>query len=180
MDSKLIGMGLKPSMVILEEVPEGASWEDAECRWIAAANAQGWPLTNTQAGGNGSAPLNEQARERKFERMRDPETRKKMSDAAKARWGNKEKRERALAGLQSDERRRRQAESAKARATPEYRAAASERMRAMWADPEKRAKIVAGITEETRAAVSQAAKRMWENSTPEKKAQMLANLESSQ
>lgn len=172
--AKVLAAGLKPSMVILEEVPEGARWQDAESRWIATALADGWPITNTAAGGNGSSPLNEAARALKFARMADPETRRRMSESAKARWADKEKRARALAGVQG---RQGASEKAKARATPEYRAMMSERSKAAWANPEKRARIVSGITEEVRATVSQAAKRMWRESTPDKREQMLANLQ---
>ena len=174
--AKLLSDGMKPSMVILEEVPDGASWQEAETRWITSAIALGWPLTNTAAGGNGSSPLNDAARARKFERMGAPETRRKMSDAAKARWANSEKRARAVAALQSEERRAVASKAAKARATPEYRAMMAEKSKAAWADAVKRQRIQAGITDETRAAVAESAKRMWANSPAEKKARMLGNL----
>lgn len=171
--AKLLSDGLKPSMVILEELADGVRWQDAESRWIAIALAKGWPITNTAAGGNGSSPLNEAARALKFARMADPETRRKMSESAKARWQDKEKRGRAIAGLQN---RDGVSEKAKTRATPEYRAMMSARSKAAWASPERRARIISGITEETKAAVAESAKRMWATANAEKKARMLGNL----
>lgn len=96
-----------------------------------------------------------------------------MSEAAKARWQDKEKRERGIAGLQN---RAGLSEKAKARATPEYRAMMSARSKAAWASPEKRARIVSGITQETKAAIAESARRMWATANAEKKARMLGNL----
>ena len=171
--AKVLAAGLKPSLVILEEVDSG-DWKEAERRWIAQALEQGWPLTNITSGGDGASPLNEAARALKKAQMSKPETRARMSAAAKARWADPQKRAKATASIQSPEAREKYRQVAIARSTDEYRAAASARMKAVWSDPEKRAKIVAGITDETRASVSAAASRMWADS--DKREKMLSNL----
>ena len=48
----LIARGLKPIMVIIEEVPEGQSWEDRERYWIAYHRSLGCKLTNMTDGGD--------------------------------------------------------------------------------------------------------------------------------
>jgi hypothetical protein len=178
--AKVLEAGFKPSLVILEEVGDHETWQQAEKRWISKALDQGWPLTNTSSGGDGSSPLNEAEKALKKAYMSSEETRRKMSESAKARWADPEKRARGVAGLSSPERRKVGSDEAKKRATPEYRAMMSEKTRSMWADPERRAVIVAGITDETRAAVSAAASRMWNESDDEKRAKMLANLTANQ
>jgi hypothetical protein len=45
--------GLKPTIVLLEEVVEGR-WQDAERRWIAKLRAEGRRLLNQHPGGNGA------------------------------------------------------------------------------------------------------------------------------
>lgn len=175
--AQVIAAGLKPALVVLEEVNE-AEWQVAERRWIAQALEQGWPLTNTSSGGDGMSPLNAAASALKKAQMSNPETRARMSASAKARWADPEKRAKALEAARNEKRRAQLSESAKARATPEYRAASAERTRAMWADPERRARIEAGITPEVRAKVSKAAARMWAEAGDDKKERMLSNLSS--
>lgn len=172
--AKILAIGLKPTLVVLEELGDGEEWPDAERRWIQKGVELGWRLTNTAEGGRGASPLDEAARARRKEQMSRPEGRLRMSQSAKDRWADADKRAVALAAIQSEERRKQLSEQAKRRATPEYRAMMSARSKAAWADKEKRSRIVAGITEDTRRAVSEAARRMWKST--ENKDKMLANL----
>lgn len=174
--ANLLAKGLRPELVILEELKEADCWASAERRWIALAVSEGWPLTNLTAGGEGASPLGDAAKARRFESMRRPETRKRMSESAKARWADKEKRAKGLAGLQSEERRKALSSSAKKRSTPEYRAMMSSKSRAAWADTEKKSRILSGITPEVKKKVSEAAQRMWK--TTNRPDVMLANLRS--
>lgn len=176
----LADKGLKPSLVILQEVKLHESWQAIEREWIAKALEDGWPITNLSAGGDGMSPLDEAARAMKFMQMGRAETRKRMSDSAKARWADPVKRARGLEGLANEERRKRQSESAKKRSTPEYKKMMSEKSKAAWADPSKRAAIVGGITEESRAKIGEGARKMWASASEEKKFRMLSNLESSE
>lgn len=48
----LIGLGLGPELVVLDEAPE-AEINDAECFWIAAMRLAGCALTNIKPGGDG-------------------------------------------------------------------------------------------------------------------------------
>ncbi len=56
--------GLRPRLELLEAVAEGASWQDAERRWIAHGRASGWPLTNNTDGGDGVPGLPSETRAR--------------------------------------------------------------------------------------------------------------------
>lgn len=173
----LLRSGMTPEVVILQEIGEGEDWGEIERRWISKATKEGWPLTNTAAGGEGSSPLNEQAIKRKMELMARPETRERMRAAAKARWADKEKRAKGIAALRTPEARHKKSLAAKAReASPEMRALRSQSSKAIWQDPEVRGRILAGITEETRGKVALAAKSMWSDADTEKRTKMLANL----
>lgn len=171
--SSILSKGLHPELVILEKVDE-SDWPEAEKFWIAKGMGLGWPLTNICAGGNGASSLDERSTQLRKECLSKPETRKKMSDSAKARWADPAGREAAVSAIRANS--KSYSESAKRRATPEYRKMMSDKSKAAWADKDKRARIVAGITEDTKKAVSAAAKRMWQNATEEKAATMLANL----
>lgn len=173
----LLRSGLAPEVVILQEVEEGEDWGEIERGWISKATQEGWPLTNTAAGGEGSSPLNEQALKRKIELLARPETRERMRLAARARWDDKEKREKGLAALRTPEARKKKSLAAKAReASSEMRELRSRSSKAIWQDPEVRDRILAGITEETRKKVALAAKSMWSDADTEKRTRMLANL----
>jgi hypothetical protein len=50
---KLAASGLKPCVEVLQALEVGQDWRSAERMWIAKAKEQGWPITNTTAGGEG-------------------------------------------------------------------------------------------------------------------------------
>lgn len=105
--------GLKPEMVIIEEIHGAWPWQESERYWIALARKLGAPLTNNTDGGDGVEGLPAETRKRmaavwkgrkhkpetveKFRlintnRKASPETRAKMSAAQKGRlitWGDK-------------------------------------------------------------------------------------------
>lgn len=159
----LIKKGATPLLVVLREVALGEDWATTERDEIATAKLSGIRLFNVTLGGEGVS-LSDEQRQRKAERMRDPETRRKMSEAAKARWADPEKRAAGIAANSAPEKRALLSESAMRRATPEYCEAAAEKTRAAWADETKRQRIVSGITDETRRSVSEASKRFWAES----------------
>jgi hypothetical protein len=160
---KLERGGLKPGLIILRTIADDEDWAEAEREEIAKGFAAGWPLTNLTKGGEG-ASLTEEGRKRKIERLSDPETRRRMSEAAKARWSDPVLGAKGRAGNSAAERRVRVAEGARRRATPEYRAAQAARSQAAWSDAEKRQRIIGGITDETRKRVSEASRAAWETS----------------
>ena len=49
----IIGVGLKPTLAILEVVQKGENWGDREIYWIARGKELGWPLVNISEGGPG-------------------------------------------------------------------------------------------------------------------------------
>lgn len=161
--AKLKRAGLRPELRILRELSDDADWVNAEREEIAKGFAAGWPLTNLTRGGEGAVD-NEEGRKRRKARMSRPETRAKMSAAAKARWADPTKGAKGRAENGSPERRAKVAEGARRRATEEYRAAQRERSLAAWSDPEKRSRIVGGITADTRGRVSEASRNAWRTS----------------
>lgn len=160
---KLVRVGLKPELVILRTVADGGDWASAEREEIAKGFTAGWPLTNLTKGGEGTA-LTEEGRRRKIERLSDPETRRRMSEAARARWDDPELGAKGRAENAAPERRAKVAAGAKRRATTDYRTAQAKRAKAAWSDPQKRERIVAGITNETRQRVSEASREAWKSS----------------
>jgi hypothetical protein len=64
-----------PQLLILEEIPAGADWQEAERRWIAHFRAEGADLTNHTDGGEGLCGAS-------------AETRAKLSASAKARMAD--------------------------------------------------------------------------------------------
>jgi hypothetical protein len=60
----LKAIGLKPTIVILEEVSDDQSWQDREKHWISHGKELGWKLTNNTSGGDGVVNLHPDSRER--------------------------------------------------------------------------------------------------------------------
>ena len=109
----LKSMSLMPSIQILEEVPENASWQDRERFWIKVCKTLGLPLTNNTSGGDGVCDLPHETRKRMKKiwlgrkhkpeslvligkaskgRTHDDEWKSNMSDLMKKRvitWGSK-------------------------------------------------------------------------------------------
>lgn len=85
----IMAQGVKPNMRILEELPGGANWQDAERRWIAHGHANNWPLTNATSGGDGVPDLPPETRQRMAQawmgRKHRPESLKKIGEASKGR-----------------------------------------------------------------------------------------------
>jgi hypothetical protein len=161
--AKLKRSGLRPEVHVLRELPDGADWAVVEREEIAKGFAAGWPLTNLTRGGEGAVD-NEEGRRRRKERMSAPETRRRLSASAKARWADPVKGAKGRAENGEPSRRAKVSEGAKRRATDEYRQAQRERSLAAWADVEKRNRIISGITDETRAKISAASRRAWKTS----------------
>lgn len=138
----LLNQGLLPRLVYLEEVE--SNWQEAECRWISYAKAQGWPITNSTDGGDGAVGLPE-------------ESLAKLSLSMARMWKDPVTRQKLLEGR------------AEICSDPKFKAASVERMKARWRDPEYvstiGAKVSAGITDEQRSAASALMLRL--HATPE-------------
>lgn len=98
----LLAAGQKPHMEIVQEVPEGESWEEYEIRAIAEFRAEGHRLTNSTPGGN----LMDVSPEAIAKRvalgtvvLNTPEIREKMSLGVKRTWNDPEIAERRKSAM---------------------------------------------------------------------------------
>lgn len=77
--------GLKPYMVILEQIDGAWPWQESERYWIARGKKLGWPLTNNTSGGDGVPDLPEETRRKIYQtwvgRSHSEETIQKIKDA---------------------------------------------------------------------------------------------------
>jgi len=84
---KLKENGLKPDLVILEEVPK-SEWQIHEKKWIKYYKESGYPLTNSTDGGDGMSNPSKETRLKisMNSRTRTAETLAKIGAATKKRW----------------------------------------------------------------------------------------------
>lgn len=123
--SSILSTGVRPCIIILEEVPKGEQWQQKEREWIARLLLLGHPLTNIHPGGTGSKEL---------DRPRSEFQRKSASQAMKRLWAKKEFRDRmsTLFKLRwKDKAERRKLLDANHRT----RRKAAEKMKLRWKDP---------------------------------------------
>lgn len=87
--------GLKPELIILEEVSPHDDWRERERYWISHGLDNGWPLTNNTSGGDGVRDLPEETRERMRKvwlgRKHSDETKKKIGAASATRFHSDER-----------------------------------------------------------------------------------------
>lgn len=183
---KLLSVGLEPHMEIIETVPEGESWQEAERAWIAKALIKGWRLTNSTAGGEGLDYICPKAA---------AVYRANLSAAMTELWNRPERRKEAqlrsiAAWADPEVTARRKASQEAARATPETKAryresgkeigsrpavknAKSIATTSQWANPETReARMRSLQAPEVKAKQSAAKIALWES--PEGRAKMMA------
>ncbi len=126
----LVSWGLRPSVVILHIVGDDENWQEVERRFIAQGRAEGLPLTNTSAGGEGVLVL-------------DPEIEKKRIAKTRATWKQKDIREKHSKIIKEIHSRPEIKEANKKRMkelwkTKEYSKKVSEAVKAAYASPEAR------------------------------------------
>jgi hypothetical protein len=97
--------GLRPRLVILEEIPGNYPWQEVEKHWIAFAREHGLPLTNNTDGGDGVCGLPAESMERMrrtwLGRKHKPESIEKLKAARALRKhsdATREKMRRAMTG----------------------------------------------------------------------------------
>jgi hypothetical protein len=155
----LLGKGLKPSIVVIAELPNDADWQKAESEAIVAYRAAGHDLTNSTSGGDGfhdmpteirakstaalrlrmSDPVKRAEWLRKTAEARNtPEVRKKQSDSRKTAWANPERKTAYLNSMKTPEAIARRSAATTARySDPEARARHSAKLKAIWSTPER-------------------------------------------
>lgn len=93
----MISDGVRPEIMLLETVPIGGDWIEAECFWIEAMRALGCRMTNLTPGGDFGGVPTPEYRERLSRAMKGriitPEARAKISEANKGRKLTDETRE---------------------------------------------------------------------------------------
>lgn len=189
----LLTNDLRPSMIIVAEVPDGEDWQRAEIDAIAAYRAMGCRLTNSTSGGDGTHDLPPdviaklQARRR--ETLKDPVHVEGMRQRLIAQWKDPENRSKFMAALCSEENRKRIAECNRLRfadpikaaehsekmrqlaARPGINESRSDKMKAEYADPVRGARRRAVMANpEVRQKISESTKRT--RSTPEERARL--------
>lgn len=111
---ELIRAGLRPGVVILEEVPV-TEWQDAERWWIKHFREQEYLLTNSTDGGDGIINLSEESRQKKSNSLRGhivtEETREKIAEKATGRKHSDETLRKLKGRRHSEESRRKMSES---------------------------------------------------------------------
>jgi len=85
----ILKKGLRPELVILEELSDSEDWQAREIFWIKTAKESGWRLVNSTDGGDGVLNLSGEGKERMLQawkgRKHKPETLIKLSKASKGR-----------------------------------------------------------------------------------------------
>lgn len=85
----LVAKGLKPEVVIIEEIIGDWPWQESERHWIAYGREHGWDLTNNTDGGDGVCGLPAETRERMRKtwlgRKHKPESLSRIGAAARGR-----------------------------------------------------------------------------------------------
>lgn len=81
--------GLKPHLVIIEEIYGAWPWQESERYWIAYARKHDWPLTNNTSGGDGVSGLPKETREKIRQtwlgRKHSPESIQRIREAVRGR-----------------------------------------------------------------------------------------------
>lgn len=125
--------GIRPALVVLEEVLDSADWQAAERRWIARFHEDGASLCNHTDGGDGI--LNATS-----------DTRAKISKSRRADWQNPERRPFLLSVLRSPARRAAISAALRGRRkSPEWVAKLPQNKRGRVLTAAQRAKISAGL-----------------------------------
>lgn len=142
---KLLKADLQPSVRVIEEVQEGASWQEAEIRQIALHLAQGHRLTNATLGGEGATItcpiIREKCRQASIRAHALPQVKAKDQANSRANWAKAEYREKharamAQAFLRPEVKASKSAAAIKKWQDPEYKTALSEKHKLINSDPE--------------------------------------------
>jgi len=85
---KLLGLGMRYEVVVLEECDSREELASLEMKWIAHGRAEGWSLTNATDGGEGTKNPTPETRARMSKaskKKRTPELRRRQSELSKDR-----------------------------------------------------------------------------------------------
>ena len=92
--NSLKNKGLKPTLIILEELEDNQDWKEREMFWINQGRLNGWDLVNSTDGGDGVTNLSGEGKIRMLQtwkgRKHKPETLIKLSQASKGRKHSEE------------------------------------------------------------------------------------------
>lgn len=176
-----LGAGLRPSIWVLEEVPQGVCWQDRERAWIKKALDIGLDLTNQTAGGEGLDWLSPEDKARYCEKLsasvragqaRNPDGVAATRRACIRSWNeNKAARIAALrAGWTEESYAKHRVTMAVLQQTPEFKAAKAAGIKASWG--KHRPMFLAAFADpECKAKQSDSKKKAWRD--PEKRARLM-------
>lgn len=182
---KLQADDLAPELVILRELTDGECWQDVERELIASADANGWRLTNSTAGGEGLDYIDPEAKAIYAAKVSaslkkvwgTPEAKKFASARAVSMWADPEITERRLASQKQAVRRpevraRNLEVLAELASRPDIQAKKAASCVASWTGEAGKKRRQRASSEENRAKLSQAAIAKWAD--PEKSAALRA------
>lgn len=171
---KLAKSGKRPELSILQVVQKGEDWRSIERAWIEVARRDGWPLTNTTAGGEGLDYLDSAEKQKYLANHREamrryretPEGQEQLVRflAGASRPETKTKRKAAaLVAVSKDSYRKKMSEVSKAVAA---RDGMSERrsasFRSLWATDSFRSACLSGFSSDScKAKQSERKKKSW-------------------
>lgn len=188
--------GLRPSVWVLEELEDGANWQERERDWIKRAKDLGLDLTNQTAGGEGLIWLDEQSKARYAKKISEvvkrryrenPEIWDAAREGCRESWA-KDKQGRiasCLSGWTSEVKANHAKVMAEIRARPEFKESQSRGSKKAWS--KHRDKLTAIRKDPAvRAKQSEAKKKAWTDPakrenlmnrwTPEAKAKQAAEI----
>lgn len=179
--AKCCDEGSRPTMWLLEEVPDGVRWQERERTWIQKALEMGLHLTNQTAGGEGLDFLDPEAKRRYCEKLSlaikksqrlNPEGLAATVRGTKRSWAeNRQGRiDACMAGWTPESKKAHAEKMAVISKTPEFRAAKAKGQKRAW--QENREVFMAAFSSpECKAKQSQSKKTVWKD--PETRARMM-------
>lgn len=179
--AKCLDRGLRPTIWLLEEVPDGVSWQAREKAWIKRALEMEFELTNQTAGGEGLEfldPIAKAAYKKKLSAatkkslQRNPALKFALIEGTKRSWSeNKPKRLAALMSGWNEENRAKHREIMSVISkTPEFKKAKSDGQKKAW-ERDRSVFMDAFAAPEVKAKQSASKRASW--SDPEVRARMM-------
>lgn len=194
--ARCFGLGLRPTVWLLEEIEDGKNWQERERAWIKRARDMGLDLTNQTHGGEGLDFIDPEAKAKYLEKLsaaskkayeEKPHIKAALVAANKRSWAEDREGRRAacLSGWTEESKKRHTESMAAVRQSPEFKEAKSRASKKAW---ENNRESLLSVRKDpvTRAKQSERKKKSWQDPevrqrmanrwTPEAKAKQAAEI----